>query len=140
MESNDKDIWRQLFADMPDETLPTGFNEKIMGKVMAKAALREKTRKFFGIFGYALGCVAMAVTCFIVFIYYDVSIELPKFAEMKIELPKLELLTRSFHKPDYGLLHSPSFHLSLFIGIAALFLLIVDSTIRSNIEKSKKKQ
>jgi hypothetical protein len=130
MESNDKDSLFQLFAGMPDEQLPFNFNEKVMRKVRAEAASREKKRKYLEFFGYASGIVAVLAVSVFVFYFYEIS----------IELPKSELPAWSFPKPDFGLLQSPSFHFSLFIGVAALFLLIVDSSIRRHIEKTRNKQ
>ena len=137
METKDKDFLYQWFADMPDEALPADFNEKAMRKIMAEAASLEKKRKRREFFGTASGAVAMLVAGVLAFSYFDLSIELPKFFDATIELPKFNLPAWSFPNPDYGLFTSPSFHLSLIIGIATLFLLIVDSTIRRNIEKSR---
>ena len=128
MESKDKDILHQLFAGMTDETLPYGFNAKVMRKIHEEAVIREKKRKYREFFGFASAIVVMAVVAVLIFFYFDISIEWPKF----------ELPSWSFPKPDFGLLKSPSFHFSLNIGIAALFLLIVESTIRRAIEKSNK--
>jgi len=133
----DRDFLYQCFASMPDEALPADFNEKVMRKVMAEAASLEKKRKRREFFGYASGIVAMLAVCVFAFSYFDLSIELPKFFDAPIELQKFSLPVWSFPKPDYGLFISPSFHFSLLIGSAALFLLIVDSTIRRNIEKSR---
>ena len=128
MEPKDKDILHHLFAGMTDETLPYDFNVKVMRKVHEEAAIREKKRKYGEFLGFASAIVAMAVVAVLMFYYFDIS----------IEWPNLELPTWSFPKPDYELLKSQSFHLSLFIGITALFLLIVDSTIRRSIEKRNK--
>ena len=130
MEPKDNDILHQLFAGMTDEALPYGFNAKVMRKVHEAAAIREKKRKYLEFFGYAMGFVAMAVVAVLIFFYFDIS----------IELPRLELPSWSFPKPDYELLKSQSFHFSLFVGTAALFLLIVDSSIRRAIEKRNTKR
>ena len=127
MESKDKDILHQLFAGMTDETLPLGFNAKVMQKIHEEDAIREKKRKYREFFGFAAAIVAMTVVAVFIFFYFEIS----------IEWPKLELPSWSFPKPDVGLLKSPSFHFSLFIGLAALFLLIVDSAIRHAIEKNE---
>jgi len=128
MESNDKDIFRQLFAGMPDEVLSMDFNEKVMRKVRVEAALREKKRKYLEVFGYiTMGIVMMAVGALILY-YFDIS----------IVLPSLDLRNWSFPKPDYELFTSQSFLFSVYIGVLALFLLIIDSTIRRYIEKNKK--
>ena len=123
----DRDLLKQLFDVMPDEMLPVNFNGQVMHKIMVVAALREKKRKRREFFGYASGIVAMLAASVLAFSYFDLSIELPKF----------NLPAWSFPKPDYGLFTSPYFHFSLIIGIATLFLLIADSTIRRNIEKSR---
>ena len=130
MEPKDKDIFQQFFASMPDEVLPTDFNTKVMQKIIAEAAIRAKKHTYMEVLGYVSGGITMLVVCALVFSFYEVSIKLPK-----LELPNL-----AFLKPDYELFKSQSFYFSLFIGISALFLLIVDSTIRRNIEKIKNKQ
>ena len=129
----DKDPFYQLFAGMSDEPLPHDFNRKVMRKVRQEAVLQENKRKYLEISGYVSGFVAMIVACVLVFYYYDISFEFPRW-----EIPKFELQSWSFPKPDLELFRSPSFFLSLYIGVAALFLLIVDSTIRRKIEKNKK--
>ena len=126
----DKDILYQLFAGMPDEMLPENFNEKVMRKVMVESAFRVKKRKYREFFWYASGIIAMLTIGVFILIFYEIS----------IEVPQLELPVWTFPKPDYELFKSQSFHLSIWIGIVALFLLIVDSIIRRNIEKSKNQQ
>jgi len=127
MGSNDKDIFRQLFAGMPDEVLPMDFNEKVMRKVRKEAALREKRRNYMEVFGYiTMGIVMMAVGALILY-YFDIP----------IALPSLDLRNWSFPKPDYELFTTQSFLFSVYIGVLALFLLIIDSTIRRHIEKNK---
>ena len=133
MEMNDKDPLQPLFAGMSDEPLPLDFNPKVMVKIRREAVLQEKKRKYREIFGYVSGFVAMIAVCVFVFYYYDISFEF-----LQWELPKFELQSWSFPKPDFELFRSQSFLLSLYIGVAALFLLIVDSTIRRKIEKNKK--
>ena len=120
-----KDKLYQLFAGLSDETLPVDFNEKVMKKIRKEAIWQKKKRKYIEICGYASGIVIMLFACALVFHFYDVSIELPTF----------ELPAWSFPKPDLGLFKSQSFHFSLFIATAALFLIIIDSTIRRKIEK-----
>ena len=129
----DKDPLRPLFAGMSDEPLPLDFNRKVMNIVRQEAVLQEKKRKYPEIFGYISGVVAMVAVCVFVFYYYDISFELPRW-----EFPKFELHNWSFPKPDFELFRSQSFLLSMYTGVAALFLLIVDSTIRRKIEKNKK--
>ena len=128
MEPKDNDILNKMFAGMSDEMLPIDFNEKIMQKVYEKAVLFEKKQKYRELLVSVLGIVAVTVVSVFVFYYFDLS----------IEFPKLELSTWLFQKPNFGLFKSQSFHFSLFIGIAALFLLIVDSTVRHTIEKRNK--
>ena len=130
MESNNKDILQRLLAGMPDETLPVSFNEQVMRKVREAAALRAKRRKYMEILGYVSGFVAMLAVCVFTFMYFDISIALP---DMEWDLG----LRNSFPQPDYELFGSPSFLFSLYVGIVALFLLIVDSTIRRKIERNK---
>jgi len=129
----DKDPLYRLFVEMPDELLPLDFDTKVMKKIRQEAVLREKRRKYGEILGYASGVVAMIAACVFVFYYYDISFELPRW-----EFPKFELHNWSFPKPDFELFRSQSFLLSMYTGVAALFLLIVDSTIRRKIEKNKK--
>jgi hypothetical protein len=138
MEMKDKDPLRPLFAGMSDEPLPLDFNAKVMNKVRQEAVLQEKRHKRMEIFGYVSGAVAMIAVCVLVFYYYDISFELPRLEFPRWNFPTFEQYLRSFPKPDFELFRSPSFLFSLYIGIAALFLLIVDSTIRRKIEKNKK--
>ena len=123
METNENDRWRQLFAGMPDEALPLDFNEKVMVRIEMEAVLREKKRRYWEILGYASGFAAMLITCVVAFFYFDVSFQMPEKEPFMWSFPRLD--------PD--LLTSPSFALSFKIGALALFLLIIDSTIRRHI-------
>ena len=128
MESRDKDIWYGLFAGISDETLPPDFNERVMQKIREEAASREKKHRYMEIFGYVSGITATLVACVLVFYYLDIP----------FEFPKLDISEWSFLKPDYTLFKSQSFLSSVYIGAIALFLLIVDSTIRKHIGKKQK--
>ena len=130
MESKNNDLWHNLFAGVHDEELPFNFNEKVMLKIQKEVALRDKKRKYLEIFGYASGIVAMLVVCVFVFSYFEISFELPAF----------NLSAWTFPMPDYELFKSQSFLFSVYIGSIALFLLIVDSSIRRTIEKNRNKQ
>lgn len=129
MKPNDKDRMREWLADIPDETLPFNFNDKVMTRIYREAALREKRNKRWAIFGYISGGVAMMVVC--VLILYGMGVS--------FEMPAIETHAWTFPKPDYSLFHSRSFLLSLYVGILALFLLVMDSLIRHRIEKTKHK-
>ena len=129
MEPKEKDIMYELFAEIPDEQLPFNFNEKVMLRIQRKALLREKRNKQLEIFGYISGAVAMIAVCIYTLHYMGVS----------IELPELKRTTWTFHKPDYNIFSSRPFILGLYIGISALFLLIIDSKIRRHIEKTRHK-
>ncbi|MDR1524228.1 MAG: hypothetical protein LBS79_03085 [Tannerella sp.] len=126
MRPNEKDRMRELFAVMQDEPLPLHFNENVMFKVRREALWREKRNKCLAFFGYVSGAVAMAAVCVFILYYMDISIEFPAF-----ELPRAE----TFFRMDFSVINSPSFVISVFIGVSALFLLIMDSTIRRHIEK-----
>jgi len=127
MEPKDKDLLHQLFAGMPDETLPLYFNEKVMGKIRKEAVSRVIKRKYKEIFGYVAGGIVMLTIYALILFFFDIS----------IELPTIDLHNWSFPRPDYELFKSQPFYISVFIGIVALFLLIVDSSIRRYIEKNK---
>jgi len=129
MESKDKDLLQSLFVGIPDEALPIDLNEKVMLKVKKEAALREQKRKYLELTGYASGIVAMLAVCVIVFSYFEIAIELPTF----------DFFTRSFSTVDNEFFKSQSFLFSAYIGCITLFLLIVDSKIRHNIEKKRNK-
>ncbi len=129
MKLKDKDILHDLFAKMPDEVLPFGFNEKAMLKIRKKAEMREIKHKRLEIFGYVSGIVVMLAIC--VFVLYSMGIS--------FDLPEIKRHTWAFSKPDFSIFRSQSFMLSVYIGILALFLLIMDSIIRRHIEKTRHK-
>jgi len=127
METNDNDLWRNLFDAMPDETAPEDLHAKVMHKIHEKTALSLKKRRYWGIFGIASGFAVMLITAVIAFYNMDIS----------FRLPELNPSVWSFPTIDSGLFQSPSFGLSLQVGVLALLLLIADSTIRRRIEKEK---
>ena len=129
MESKDKDLLQNLFVGIPDEALPIDLNEKVMFKVRKEAALCVQKRKYLELTGYASGIVAMLAVCVFVFSYFEIAIELPKF----------DFFARSFSTIDYEFFKSQPFLFSVYIGCITLFLLIVDSKIRLNIEKKRNK-
>lgn len=129
MKLKDKDIMHELFASIPDESLPFNLNEKVMVKIQQEALFRRKRNRRREIFGYASGVVAMLALCVLILYYIGVP----------FEMPKLESHAWAFPKPDYGVFRSQSFILSVYVGILALFLLVADSLIRHHIEKTKHK-
>ncbi|MDR0743769.1 MAG: hypothetical protein LBF05_05385, partial [Tannerella sp.] len=60
------------------------------------------------------------------------------FLGISFKIPELEPHTWSFPRPNLDIFRSHSFVMSVYIGALALFLLIVDSTIRRHIEKKHK--
>ncbi|MDR2913660.1 MAG: hypothetical protein LBV74_02310 [Tannerella sp.] len=131
MKPKNKDILHDLFAGIPDEVLPFGFNEKAMLKIQKEAEIREKRHRYLEIFGYVSGIVVMLAVCVFVLHSMGISFELPKI--------EIELHTWSFPKPDFNIFRSQSFVLSVYVGVLALFLLIIDSIIRRHIEKTRHK-
>jgi hypothetical protein len=129
MESIEKDRLRELFSGMPDEPLPLNFNEKVMSGVRREALRREKRRKQQEVFGYVAGTVAMAGICVLMFHFMGIPLELPE-----LKLP----CVRPFFQPDFSMFRSQSFILSVFTGMSALFLLIIDSIIRHHTGKKHK--
>lgn len=127
MKPKDKDRMREWFADMPDETLPFDFNEKLMVRIEREATVREKRNKRWAIFGYTSGAVAMLTVCVAVLYYMGIS----------FEWPAIEPRTWTFPKADYDIFGSQSFLFSVYVGMLALFLLILDSVIRHRIGKTK---
>ena len=123
----DKDFFSVLFAGLTDEILPPDFNEKVMLRIQKEAVLQEKKRRYYELFGYIAGGVATLAACVLIFIYYD--IKLPVFAFPVLTFPRFE--------PE--VFTSPSFTLSLQVGIMALLLLIVDSTIRRHLSRGRRK-
>jgi hypothetical protein len=113
---------------MPDERLPLNFNEKIMRMIHKEALRRERRNRYWEIFGYTSAVLLMAAVC--IFILYRMGVT--------FEIPDIEPRTWSFPRPDFSVFKSRSFILNLYVGILALFLLIVDSTIRRYIEKKHK--
>jgi hypothetical protein len=120
MKKSVDEYWRGLFADMPDETLPCDFNEKVMSRVQKEVALREKKRRFYELCGYIAGGMATFAVCILIFALYDIPFELPEIVFPVFEFPKF----------DPEIFTSPSFTLSLQVGVIALLLLIIESTIR----------
>jgi len=129
MKPIDNDIMRGLFSGIHDEPLPADFNEKVMARIRRESVVREKRKKILGIFGYASGVVAMIAACVFTIYYTGIS----------FEMPDIKLPSWSFPKPDYSIFTSQSFKLSAYIGILALFLIIIDSVIRHHIEKTGRK-
>ena len=125
METKNKDILHGLFSGMPDEPLPFDFNEKVMARIRRESLVREKRNKRWEIFGYISGAVAMIAAC--VYVLYSM--------EVSFEFPEIKLSAWAFPKPDYSIFTSQSFKFSVYIGILALFLIIIDSVIRRHIEK-----
>jgi hypothetical protein len=128
LEPNEKDIMRGLFAGMPDEQLPPEFNAKVMHRIRREALRRRKRNRCWEIFGYASAAVFMTAVC--IFIFYRMGIT--------FKMPEMDLRVWSFPRPDFGIFKSRSFFFSLYIGILALFLLIVDSVIRRHAGKKHK--
>jgi hypothetical protein len=125
---NEKDKMHELFSGMRDEPLPLNFNEKVMSRICREALRCEKRNKWLEISGYVSGAVAMIAVC--VFIFYRMGIS--------IEFPAFELPAGSFFQSGFSIFKSQSFALSIFVGILALFLLIIDSFIRRHIESKHK--
>ena len=128
METENKDIMRELFAGLPDESLPFRFDDKVMERIHREASLRVKRNKRLEVLGYVSGGAAMIAICIFIQYYMGVS----------FELPKINLSMPTFTKPEFSF-DLNSFGLSLYIGIIALFLLIIDSTVRRRLEKTKEK-
>jgi len=129
MKPNDKDMMREWLSSIPDEALPFHFNEKVMTRISREVVLRENRNKRWAIFGYISGAVAMVAVC--VLILYSMGVS--------FDIPSIEPRAWVFPKPDYTIFHSQSFWFSLYVGILALFLLVVDSLIRHHIGKTKHK-
>jgi hypothetical protein len=113
---------------MPDERLPLNFNENVMCRIRKEVLRRERRNRRWEIFGYVSATLLMAAVC--VFILYCTGVT--------FEIPEIEPRTWSFPRSDFSMFKSQSFIVSLYVGILASFLLIVDSTIRRHIEKKHK--
>ena len=125
METKNDDRWRTLFTAMPEETLPTDFQAKVMDKIQAKAAFRKKMSRFWEICGVTSGIAVMLTTCVIVIINMDIS----------FKLPEIQPLVWTFPTLNFDFFTSPSFRISLQIGVMALLLLIADSIFRTSKRK-----
>ena len=128
METENKDMMRELFAGLSDESLPFRFDEKVMKRIHREALLREKRNKHLEIFAYISGGAVMIAVCVLILYYRGAS----------FEFPQINLLMPTFTKPEFDF-DSRSLGISMYIGALALFLLIIDSTIRRRIEKTKRK-
>ena len=122
-------MMRELFAGLSDESLPLGFDEKVMSRIHHEASLRVKRNKRLEIFAYVSGGVAM-ITIWVLLLYYR---------GVSFELPQINLSMPTFTKPEFNF-NTGTFGISMYIGALSLFLLIIDSTIRRRIEKMKNKQ
>ena len=136
MEPDDKDIMYRLFAGMTDESLPVGFNEKAMERIRHEVLLRENRKKRWEMFGYFSGFVAAIAACVVVLYNMGISFKVPEFEWFAWTFPKFDSNILKF---DYSIFTSQSFMLSVYIGILALFLIIVDFAIRRHIEKTRPK-
>lgn len=125
---NEKDIIRELFSGMPDERLSLNFNENVMRRIHKEALRRERRNRCWEILGYASATLLMAAVC--MFVLYRTG--------MTFEILEIKPGAWSFSCPDFSMFKSRSFIFSLYVGILALFLLIVDSLIRRHIEKKHK--
>jgi hypothetical protein len=129
MKRNEKDIMYSLFSEMQEEQLPLNFQAKVMQKIQKEALLRRKRTKRWEIFGCVLGVVATLAVCVLLLHLSGISFDLSAFG----------LFTEGFPMPDFSLFRSRSFLFSAYIGVLAFILLMVDSTIRRRIEKTKHK-
>ncbi|MDR1814143.1 MAG: hypothetical protein LBR18_04770 [Tannerella sp.] len=126
----DNEMLRQLFVAMPDEQLSEGFNDRVMEKVRRKALLHAKLCKIRECACYSLGAAAMIAVCVFVLKYLEIEIPFPDMSLSAISFPKLSLTGLKTE-----IFHSPSWHISFFTMLIALFLLVIDSTIRRHIKK-----
>jgi hypothetical protein len=118
-----------MFSEIPDESLPNRFNEKLMLKINKEAIRHKRKMQIRSFTGYASIVVFMLLTAAGLFLYFGFSFEIP---EIKIE-------NIAFSKPSINSFKNTGFHLSLYIGTLALSLLIFDSIIRRHIKKIKHK-
>jgi len=120
MTNNIDDTMRRLFAELPDEPLPQGFNENLMLKIRHQVSVRAKRVRMWGIIGYIAGGIAV-ITVYILLLMY-MKFDVKSF--FSYNLPPLK-----------DLLTYPSFRISLYAGMPALILLIADTIIRHQIWK-----
>jgi hypothetical protein len=125
MKTEDKDVMRNLFAQLHDEQLPRDFNLKVMEKIRLEAARKERMAGLQAVIGYVLCGAIMIAACIFACRYTGFS----------PELPDMQSLLRPFEQPDFEALKSPSFLFSLYIGGLALLLLVADSLLRRHYRK-----
>jgi hypothetical protein len=125
MKTEDKDIMRKLFAQLPDEQLPPAFNSSIMKEIRLNAAGKERISKMKNILGYVF-CGAIMITVCVFALRYTV---------FPVEFPDWQSCLQLFEKPDFEALKSPSFLFSLYIGMLALLLLVAETLLRRRYHK-----
>ncbi len=125
-EDKRKDMMYGLFAGMSNESLPEGFNEKVMLKVRKEAKQRKMRYRYLNILGYISGAIAVIALCLFALRYTGVSFPVNEYRDFV-----------SFVSPfQMDMFNSPSFLFSLYIGGLALILLITDLMIRRHMEKA----
>lgn len=110
MEQMEKDRFKELFAELPDEQLPAGFQEAMMERVRKEALRVERRRerwRFLGLFSL-IACLLVLICG--LFSYLDISVYWP---QMRFSLSEYD-----------------SFFFYLYIGALAFLLWMVDAFFR----------
>lgn len=107
------DLLKRMFDNLPDERPTADFRSKMMAKITAEAARRQKRSELWNWIILGISSVVM--------------MGLGVAALLFMKLPKINV-----RMPD---LSSLGFY--CFIGIAALFLLAIDYAVRKHINKHK---
>ena len=112
------DVLRNLFSNMPEETLPASFRANVMQQILQESVRIKKRNERLSLLAVILasiGILALAVASF----FY---LGLPEFTMPKMTLPKID---------------PSACHFYLFIGGITLFLLFLDYRLRRLFRKDE---
>lgn len=112
-EQDNKDILKNLFSNMPEETLPDSFRINVMQQVMRESVRLKKRNERWGLLAVILASLTIVSLSVIAVIYAGIP---------KISMPKIDL---------------PIFNFYLFIGALTLILLLLDYKLRQLFHKDE---
>lgn len=113
------DILEKLFAQLPEEELPTSFRMNVMRQIAHEAAKAQKQSERFGLAAVIIASLAMlGITAYLIHYY----IGLPEMGGLQIRWSKIDSTIFSFYS---------------YIGLLALLLLWLDYRMRKVFHKEK---
>ncbi len=115
MEQIEKDRLKDLFAELPDEELPAGFQETVMERIRKDVVRAERRRERLTIFGLFVLIASLLALLFGLFSFLGVSLHWP---QIRLSLSQY-----------------PSFFFYLYIGALVFCLWMADSFLRKTYRK-----